>query len=77
MFGNKSLRKKIKELEAKIESQKYLIQQLSYALEKTSKPSEEKRTFCKICKHNRGKNGNFLCDKIPCVAFEPNETYQQ
>lgn len=76
MFGNKGLRKKIKELEAEIGRQKYLIQQLGTALREAKRPCEEKHTFCRTCKHNYGEHGNYMCDKVPCQAFEPKETYQ-
>lgn len=76
MFYCFRLRKKVKELEAEIVKQKYLIEQLCEALKKAKKPSEEKHIFCRVCKHNYGNYGNYLCDKIPCEAFEPKETYQ-
>lgn len=76
MFSYFRLRKKVKELEIENEKKQYLIQQLGAALEETKKPCEEKRTFCRICKHNYGKHGNYLCDKVPCQAFEAKETYQ-
>ena len=76
MFEYFRLRKRVKELETEIGEQKYLIEQLCIALKKAKKPSEEKHSFCRICKHSYGNYGDYLCDKIPCEAFEPKETYR-